>query len=64
MDQKIIINIIQKEIKQTFRNKLNFKMKKKIFFSKKNKGLANSIIKGITYVAKKRRYHYSRMIVS
>ena len=30
--------IIQKEIKQTFRNnKFNFKMKKKIFFSKKNK---------------------------
>tara|TARA_B100000161_G_scaffold178230_1_gene128243 strand:- start:169 stop:402 length:234 start_codon:yes stop_codon:yes gene_type:complete len=30
--------IIQKEIKQTFRNnKFNFKMKKKIFFSKKIK---------------------------
>ena len=49
--------IIQKEIKQTFRNnKFNFKMKKKIFFSKKNKGLANSIINGITYVAKKSEY--------
>ena len=49
--------IIQKEIKQTFNNnKFNSKMKKKIFYSKKNKGLAASIKKGITYIATKSKY--------
>lgn len=49
--------IIQKEIKQIFdNNKYNSKMKKNIFYSKRNKGLAKSIIKGITHVAKKRKY--------
>ena len=49
--------IIQKEIKQMFNdNKFNNKMKKNIFYSKKNNGLAKSIIRGITRVAKKSKY--------
>ncbi len=49
--------IIQKEIKQICnKNKFNSKMKRKIFYSKKNKGLAESIKKGITHIAKKSKY--------
>lgn len=49
--------IIQKEIKQFFvNNKFNKKIKRNIFISKKNKGLAVSLEKGITKIAKKCKY--------
>ena len=49
--------IIQKEIKQSFvNNKFNKKIKRNIFISKKNKGLAVSLKKGITKIAKKCKF--------
>ena len=49
--------IIKKEFKQIFRdNKFNKKMKRNLYISKKNKGLAKSIEKGINKLSKKYEY--------
>ena len=46
--------IIQKEIRQIIRDhQYNKSIDKKIYFSKKNKGLANSIINGLDILSKK-----------